>query len=85
MSDIDLNAAHMALCVFNKFLEVNNGITIGEKEADSLLISTFNQYAKHIEKRNIHVNAACPYKMLSWISFLLAENIKTMKLKQKAF
>lgn len=85
MSSIDLNAAHRALNAFNMFLKNNHNISVSEEEADELLISTFNQYAKHIEKHDIHVNAACPYKMLSWISFLLAEKYKDDEIKAKMF
>lgn len=85
MSGIDLTAAHRALNAFNEFLQKNHNITISEKEADNLLIDTFEQYEKHIEKHDIHVNAACPYKMLSWISFLLAEKHKDNEKLAKIF
>ena len=85
MSGIDLTAAHRALNVFNNFLQENHKISISEKEADELLIKTFKQYEKHIEKHDIHVNAACPYKMISWIAFLLAEKYKDNEKLVKIF
>lgn len=83
MSKINL-ISYIVLNAFNRFLKEHHNIIISKKEAKDLLLSTWEQYKKHIEKHEIHVNAACPYKMLSWVCFSLAQTYKNDENTAKA-
>lgn len=50
-------------------------ISIPEDLEDAILEKVFDQYDKHSQRYNIDVTDVCPYKILAWSGYILAENV----------
>lgn len=72
--NIDLDTATNALEIFNIITDQFGAKALDKDQANNELKKIFDQYAKHIFNHKLNVNGACPYKIISWLSYTLAEN-----------